>query len=487
GRGVSGLELEADSVLRGEDGYAVVGRDARGRPIPGALVPVREPRPGRDVHLTLDLGLQEIAEEALQEAIDEHGAGGGDLIFADPRTGDLLAAASVRREGGLHWQGVTEPYEPGSTMKPFIMAALLDRGRAALTDSVFAEDGYYRTGRREIRDVHGYGWLTAGEVLRYSSNVGMVKLAERLEPGEQYATLRDFGFGTPTGVSYPSESGGRLARPDAWSGYSQASLAMGYEVSVTPLQMTMAYGALANGGRLMEPRLIREVRDPAGRPVLRADPRPIRRVVSAATARAVAEALADVVREGTGHRAGLGEFLVAGKTGTARMFEDGRYRTDAYTASFAGFFPARSPQLVFLVKLDRGSEYGGSVAAPVTRATLAAALAARATPLDRRAVAHRFPDPDPAVDGTGAREWLPPSGGPFVFRVAAGPPGRSADPAAPVPEVRGENVRDAAARLHASGFRVRVEGSGSVRATEPAGGTLLSAGSVVRVRLGRGP
>jgi cell division protein FtsI (penicillin-binding protein 3) len=486
GDGLSGLELESDSLLRGEDGYAVVGRDARGEPIPGALVPVREPRSGHDVYLSLDLGLQEIAEEALRAAIDEHDAAGGDLIFADPRTGDLLAAASVRREGGRHWQGVTEPYEPGSTMKPFVMAALLDRDRAALSDSIFTEEGYYRIGRREIRDVHGYGWLTAGEVLRYSSNIGMVKLAGRLAPEEQFATLRDFGFGTPTGVPYPSESGGRLARPDAWSGYSQASMAMGYEISVTPLQMTMAYGALANGGRLMEPRVIREVRSPEGKTVFRGDPRPIRRVVSAATAEAVAGVLADVVREGTGRRADLGEFVVAGKTGTARMFEDGRYRTDAYTASFAGFFPARSPQLVFLVKLDRGSEYGGSVAAPVTRATLAAALAARATPLDRRAVATPFPDPVPPVELEGTGEWLPPSRGPFVFRLAAGPPGRSRDVASPVPEVRGENVRDAAARLHASGFRVQVDGSGPVRSTEPAAGTLLPPGAVVRVTLERG-
>ena len=488
GRALGGLELELDSLLRGEDGYAVLERDARGTPIPGALLPVRKPRAGSDVYLTIDLGLQEIAEEALGEAVKQNGATGGDLIFADPRTGEVLAAASVRMTGSRHWRGVTDPYEPGSTMKPFVLAALLDRGLVTLSDSVFAEQGHYRMGSRTISDVHGYGWLTAGEVLRYSSNIGMVKLTRRLEPSAQYAALRDFGFGTATGVGYPSESGGRLNRPDQWSGYSQASLAMGYEISVTPLQMTMAYGALANGGRLMEPRLVREVRGPGARLIRRFPPRQIRRALSPATAAAVSGALADVVEEGTGRRAGMGQFRVAGKTGTARLFENGQYRRDAYTASFAGFFPAQDPQLVFLVKLDRGRDYGGSVAAPVTRATLAAALAARATPLDRRAVAMSFRGPStPGVDRSST--WVAPERVPYVFRpgvgVAGAPPVLSAEQV--VPDVRGHSARDAAAQLHAAGFRVRLEGVGEVRRAEPVGGSMAERGSVVHLTLERSP
>jgi cell division protein FtsI (penicillin-binding protein 3) len=484
GRPQGGVELELDTLLSGTDGYAVVRRDARGEPIPGALMPVEDPRPGHDVYLTLDLELQAIAEEALHAAMTEHEARGGDLIFADPRTGEVLAAASLGRGGGRHWRGVTDPYEPGSTMKPFIMAALLEEGRASLTDSVFTERGYLRMGRREIRDVHGYEWLTAAEVLRYSSNVGMVKLAARLEPVEQFGALRSFGFGTPTGVPYPSESGGRLLRPESWSGYSQASLAMGYEVSVTPLQMTMAYGALANGGRLMEPRLVREIRSPGGKSVYVSEARRVRQAIDPTTASAVADVLADVVEEGTGQRAGLGEFRVAGKTGTARMFEAGGYRRDAYTASFAGFFPAREPQLVFLVKLDGGSEYGGSVAAPVTRATLAAALAARATPLDRRAVAIPVPDPAPEPARPDPARRLAPAPGPFVFRLESGPPRPARSPAArAVPDVRGESARDAAAVLHAAGFRVHLDGVGRVHAMEPERGALAKAGTVVRLEL----
>ena len=485
GRALSGVELEADSLLSGEAGYAVVRRDAAGQPIPGALIPVREPRPGHDVYLTLDLGLQEIAEGALRSAIEEHDAAGGDLIFADPRTGEILAAASVRERGSRHWRSVTDPYEPGSTIKPFVMAALLDHRLVSMEDSVYAENGYFRQGRREIRDVHGYEWLTAAEVLRYSSNIGMVKLAERLSPDAHYATLRDFGFGTPTGVRYPSESGGRLSRPESWSGYTQASLAMGYEVSVTPLQMTMAYGALANGGRLLEPRLIRQVRRTDGTVLWDHEPRVIRRAISSETAGMVAELLSDAVEEGTGRRAGLGEFRVAGKTGTARMFENGAYRSDAYTASFAGFFPARDPQLVFLVKLDRGSEYGGSVAAPVTRATLTAALAARATPLDRGAVATAVPDPAPE-DPAPEAGWLPPAPGPFYFRVDAGAPRRAPEPARRrIPDVRGRPARDAVAALHAAGFQVQIDGIGRVRSMAPRPGGVAERGHTVTLTLGR--
>ncbi len=492
GRALSGLEYGLDEVLRGSDGYAVVRRDGRGDPIPGALLTVVEPRPGNDVHLTLDLGLQAIAEQALAGAIAEQNAAGGDLIYADPRSGEVLAAAS-RRDGRVqHWRGVTDPYEPGSTLKPFVLAALLERGLATLEDTVFAERGWMQRGRRTIRDVTSHGWLTVAEVLQLSSNVGMVKLSERLDWHAHYEVLRDFGFGTPTGVAYPSESGGRLTRPDGWSAYSQASLAMGYEISVTPLQMTMAYGALANGGRLLEPRLVREVRSQEGRLVERWGPSEVRRPVRTETAAMVAGVLADAVQDGTGRQARFGDFGVAGKTGTARAFEHGRYRHDAYTASFAGFFPARDPQMVFLVKLDRGGQYGGAVAAPLTRTTLAAAMAARATPLDRRAVALSIPDP--GTDGSAGWDmdaarpgpWLPPAPGPFVFQLAAGAPEEAVvvSERVPLPNVVGSSAREAAAELHAAGYRVVLDGVGTVRSMVPRAGSAAERGTLVRLTLG---
>lgn len=492
GRGVGGLELEFDSLLSGRPGAAVVRRDGRGVPIPGAMLSVAEPVPGHDLYLTIDYDLQEIAEDVLREAVRRSGAAGGELLLVDPRTGEILAAASRRARGQAGWRAATEPYEPGSTLKPFFVAALLAEGRARLDDRVYAEQGVYQHGGRTVRDVHGYGWLTVREALRHSSNIVMVKLSERLDPGTQYRYLRDFGFGTPTGVTYPSESSGVLRRPRAWSRYSQASLAIGYEISVTPLQMAMAYGALANGGVLMEPRLVREVRSRDGEVLRRYPPRAVRRVVSPEVAEALAEALVEVVTEGTGREAALGSFRVAGKTGTARVFQAGEYRSGAYTASFAGFFPADDPQLVFLAKLDepQGEYYGGVAAAPVIRVMLAGTLAAWNTPLDRQAIA--APPPRPSASGRAVATAEPDMeegrrsgvGGPFIFALNAGPPRPFQLPAPAerkVPGVVGLSLRDAIRRLHAAGFRVSVSGTGPVRETVPQAGTTLAVGSVVHV------
>ncbi len=503
GRAQGGLELEFDSLLAGRPGEAVARRDVLGRVIPGSMFTVQEPVPGHDVVLTIDYALQEIADDALRRAVEETEAAGGDLVLADPQTGEILAAATVRREGARSWLAVTEPYEPGSTIKPFVAAALLNEGRLTMSDSVYAENGRYVSGGRTITDVHGYGWLTLRDALRYSSNIAMAKVAGRLEPAEQYAYLRDFGFGTPTGVLYPSEASGLLRRPERWSRYSQSSLAMGYEVSVTPLQMVLAYGALANGGVLMEPRLVREVRTRGGRTVVRFAPQPVRRVVREEVAREISEALVDVVEAGTGRAAGLGPFQVAGKTGTARQVRDGRYESGSYTASFAGFFPADDPQFSFLVRLDRpkGTYYGGLAAAPVMRATLAAALAARETALDRRAVAAavvrgdaaeekstspRRGRPDGVADATPATRAAPPPTGPFIFALNAAPPrrldGMIAAATREVPKVAGLALRDAVLRLHEAGFRVVVEGSGPAAETVPKAGEKVAPGAVVRLR-----
>ena len=288
GRADSGLELELDSVLAGQAGLAVVRRDGRGQPIPGALLDAVQPVPGTDVYLTIDAGLQEIVEQAVRSAVDSTSAAGGDMILADPRTGEILAAATVRPEGPAQWRAVTDTYEPGSTFKPFFVATLLAEGRATLDDRVFAENGRAVIDGRTVQDVEKLGWITLRDGLRQSSNICMVKFSSRVAPGDQFRYLRAFGFGSPTGVRFPSESPGVLRRPAAWSRYSQGSLAIGYEVGVTPLQMAMAYGAIANGGLLMEPRLVRDVRARDGRVLVSFGPRVVRRAVPAGWPRSCA-------------------------------------------------------------------------------------------------------------------------------------------------------------------------------------------------------
>ena len=480
GVALGGLELEFDSVLSGRAGRAVVRRDSRGRTLPGAMLRAIEPVPGRDVYLTIDFDLQEIAETALAEAVLGNEARGGELVMADPRTGEILAAVSRGADGrARNWSGVTVPYEPGSTIKPFTVAALLALGRATMADSVFGENGEYE--RLKLTDTHAHEWITLADALRESSNIGVAKLAERMERNEQYLALRGFGFGSPTGVSYPSESGGRLPRTGQWSWTSPSRLSIGYEIAVTPLQMAMAYGALANGGTLLEPRLVREVRSRDGRTGQQFEPRVVRRVIPEQVADQIRSVLVDAVEVGTGREAALATFRVAGKTGTARIAENGRYRPGAYTASFAGFFPADDPQLVFIVKLDepRGEYYGGRAAAPVTRATLEAALATRNTPIDRSAIA-RTPQTAAVTSPPRSR-----STGSGVVRLAARSQETVARAEAPamriIPDVSGMTMRDAVRRLHEAGFRLHVEGTGRVARTVPGASSEAEQGSVIRL------
>jgi len=494
GRGRSGLELVLDSLLQGAPGAALTRRDARGQTYRIPDGEVRQPQPGDDVELTIDAELQRIAEDALDRALKETGASGGDVIMEDPATGELLAVASRRMGDPLSVPAFTDPYEPGSTLKPFLLASLLSEGRVRLGEKIDTEDGVWHADGRTIRDVHGEDSLSVADVIRFSSNIGAAKLSARLSPGMQYHFLRDFGFGVPTGVEYPAESSGLLRKPDDWSGFSQASLAMGYEVSVTSLQLVMAYGALANGGVLMRPYLVREVRSPEGGVLYRRRPQPIRRVIDPKVAREVTRVLATVVESGTGSRARMATLPVAGKTGTARVALGEGYERGRYSASFVGYTPVDDPKLVVLTKLDdpQGSYFGGSTAAPVSRAMLQAALATRGVTLPAGRLAHVAPTSgrpmwggDPASARVRATDEAS-GGGPFVFAVNASPDPWPAeregeDGRRVLPDLRGLPVRSAVARLHELGLRVALQATGTVETQSPGPGARVSAGATIRL------
>ena len=479
GHGASGLERALDSLLAGQPGSAVMLRDQGGHTYPSPSRPAVDPRPGADVFLTLDAQLEEIAQHALAAAVDSVHATGGDIVIIQPATGEILAMASVRRTAG-EGGGFGDTFEPGSTAKVFTAAALLRDGKATPEDKVYVEHGAYRLNGRVIHDVHPSDTLTLAGILRVSSNIGMAKLGARLSPAEQFVALRDFGFGTPTGVELAGESPGRLRNPRAWTAESPASLAMGYELAVSPLQLAAAYGVLANRGVLLEPTLVRSVRDRDGNAVFTARPRPVRQVVNATVASELTQMLRGVVEEGTGRAAALGTYQVAGKTGTARRAIGGRYLPGHYWASFVGIFPAQDPQLVLVVKLDdpQGAYFAGSTAAPVVRTILEAALATPGVALDRgRLVRRRLADTSGAPAAAEAAPgtsvvvpWpMPPEGGDTAAPV-------------PVPDVAGSDLRAAARALHRSGFEVRVEGWGRVTGTTPAAGTPARPGRVVVVR-----
>ena len=482
GVGRGGVEGRYEDHLRGIAGEEIQARDVARNPIPGQSILVKPPVPGGDVVLTIDRDLQTFAHEALRDAVEEYGAEGGNLLITDPKTGEIWAMSSIHGDETGNLSAVNAPYEPGSTLKPFTVAAILGHRVASLSDSVDGEDGYWLAGGRPMRDVHAEGMMTLEDALRESSNIGIAKFAEGLTPGQQYEMLRDFGFGSRTGIELGPEAPGSLPRPSRWSRTSPSRLAIGYEIAVTPVQMAMAYGALANGGKLMQPRLVKELRDPEGGTVYRSEPRVVRQVIPASLARKLSEVLVTVVDDGTGTQAQLAGFDVAGKSGTSRAYGANGY-ADGHYSSFVCFFPADDPQFLIFVKLDRpeGAYYGGATAAPVTRAIMEAVIAAHQAPVDWGALAsqdRRQPRKHPLPGAQLASSTLSPSPTVRTPRTPSQP-----ETGAGVPDVSGLSPRLAVRRLHAHGFRVLLDAYGVVIGTDPPAHTPLTPGDTVRLRV----
>ena len=476
GYGASGLEKTLDSLLAGRPGSAVVLKDRAGREYESPARVIAQPVAGHDVVLTLDAELQEIAQRALDDALRRMDADGGDVVMLDPATGEVLAIASRQRDGTARPSAFIDTFEPGSVAKIFAAAALLSLKRVRPGEHVSGEDGTYRLPGRTITDEDPQPTLTLADAIRVSSNIAIVKFAARLTPAEQYGMLRDFGFGALTGIEFPGEAAGRLRPPSEWTRPSAASLAIGYELSVTPIQVAAAYAALANGGLLLQPTLIREVRSPEGRVLYRHEPEPVRRAVSPAIAAALRDLLRGVVEHGTGSEAALTTFPVAAKTGTARRVVNGHYAPGQYTASFAALFPADKPQLVLVVKIDnphKGSYFAAQTAAPVTRSMLEQALAARTVALDRARLSTAAP-PTAAVP-------LEDDGGvvPYVVPWPYRPDSAAVRRRQAVPDVTGLRLREAVRALHRRGFRVALKGWGTAEHTWPAAGDSATLGATV--------
>lgn len=481
GDGVEGVELEFDEILSGDPTVYLVQQDARhGRLRQLIRAPERRPR---DVVLTIDLVLQHLAERELDRAMRETGAHAATALLMNPSTGQVLALANrPAADLNRYAEATTEQrinralvhfYEPGSTFKFVPMSAALEAGKIGNHQRVFCENGYYNTGKRVIHDVVPHGMLTPRQILEKSSNIGMVKIVSRLKERELYETIRNFGFGARTGIELPGESPGRIAGIESWSGFTRASLSFGQEIGVTALQMCSAMAAVANDGVLVPPRVVLGTRDHDDSFQGFDAPKP-RRVVSSRTATAVREMLESVVATGTGTRASLQRYRLAGKSGTAqKAMPGGGYSETEYIASFGGFGPLSDPQLAALVVLDSprgGRHQGGAVAAPVFGRIMDEALTYLHVPGDAD------PRHDPHLRQASVETKT--AGPPAANRstVAAGTPGR-------VPDVRGMSLRRAAATLAAHGFHARVEGHGVVTRQQPGPGSPLATGQTCLLRL----
>ncbi len=376
GRGQAGLEAFYDRTLRGVPSVYHVLRDGKRSPTPLDLRLETPGRPGQSLVISLDCRIQQVVEQELAATVATTGARGASAVVMDPATGELLALGSVpsydpgaiaqSAPSARHNQAVEDALEPGSTFKPFIVAAAVTAGVLNPFEMVDCSGGGVQIANAFIRDHARYGLLPVREVLAKSSNAGAIRIAYRVDPDRLDEMIRSFGFGQPTGVGLPAETRGIYHGPRFWSALSRAGLALGQEISVTSLQLAQGYAAIANGGVLVHPRLVLDTRDRDGRSVAPAQPLPGARVVPAALANQIATMLEAVVEEGTGKTAAVPGYIVAGKTGTAQRASRGSYTAGRHVAWFAGFFPMPDPKVVMVVCVDEPvSDYwAADVAAP---------------------------------------------------------------------------------------------------------------------------
>lgn len=481
GHGLEGVELAYDKLLAGEPGLALVERDALGREVTAQPTILKPPRPGQGFVLTLDATIQYIAERELEAAWRQTRAESAMAVVMDPRTGELLALAirptfnpnTYQAATPAAWRNraITDPFEPGSIFKVILAAAALEEGVVHRDDRFYGEQGVITVANRVIHDWKKYGWLTFEEVLQFSSNVGAIKVGLTLGPERYYRHMDAFGFGHLTGSGLPGESRGRLRPPGRWSGLSLASMSIGQEVSVTALQMVAAVSAVANGGRLLVPRIVRAVVDPEGRQVKRFEPTVTRQVLSPETSRVLTEILTQVVADGTGRKAAIEGYRVAGKTGTAQKLDPVArvYSRKPGVLTFVGFVPADDPRLVMLVLLDEPKTvvWGSEAAAPVFAAIGRQVLRHLGIPPSDR-------PPLALVRGPTAE----------VVPVAyAGPPGEGQEETRPMPDLVGRGLRQALTVLAPYDVELKVSGKGFVVRQTPAPGEPLAPGTLCRLTL----
>lgn len=386
--GLEGIELKYDSTILGNTGYIITERDALGRNVDVINTVIKDSAPGKNIILTLDKTIQFIAEKELAKAVTESKAKNGMALVMESDTGKILAMAnyptfnpnaySRYSLAQLRNHVVTDSFEPGSTFKVFTIASAIDSGTVKTTDVYNCENGTYRIADRTIHDDHPQSRLTVSEIIKYSSNIGSAKIGFKMGESTLSSYLRNFGFGTRTGIDLPGEATGSLKRH--WYGIDLAAISFGQGVSLSTIQLVSALSAVANGGNLMRPYLVDQILDDSGKVVQKFEPQIVRRVISPETAQKVTKMMETVTGDGgTGTKAALEGFRVAGKTGTAQKVDPvtHTYSPSKRIGSFVGFVPADKPKLTIAVIIDepQGVKYGGVVAAPAFRAIAQNSLA----------------------------------------------------------------------------------------------------------------
>lgn len=484
--GLEGLEKKYDNHLKGTPEKLVWTRDAKGKRLyPRVEHPVARQEEPSNLILTIDSRLQHLVETQLREAVRLKEAKGGIAVVMDPQTGEILAMANapgfdpntlLSPDKGRN-RIVTDCFDPGSTFKPFLAAAALEAGAVRETDRFHCENGTYVVADRTFHEANRkrYGTLTFPEILKYSSNIGCVKIAEKLGKERFHDYITRFGFGSRTGIDLPGESPGLLRPVRNWTRVDASTIAFGQGVSVTAIQLATALSAIANRGVLMKPYVVRAIVDRQGEAIRRFSPSVVRRVVSPETAGRLSAILTDVVEaaDGTGKNARIVNVAVAGKTGTAQKFDFSRraYSSERVRTSFMGFFPANAPRFVILVSLDepQRDKWGGVAAAPVFRNIGEQILNCIQTHIRRTpAFPHEgFPESQVRVRLVSASPVSLPGQGDCRIETDG----------ASMPDFRGMTIREALKQANTRGIALTVAGSGWAVQQDPRPGVPLSEGT----------
>ncbi len=487
GQGLSGLELQYDKLARGEAVELSFYRDALGHPIFDSPLALKAPEPGAQLELAIDSSIQSLAETELAAEVVQSGAKRGSAIVLDPFTGEVIAMANVSAGGAdvhdrLHNPAVEDAFEPGSTMKGILGSIALADHAITLDRQFYCEDGHFTIDRHTIHDHSRHGWLNLGGIIEVSSNIGAAKIALTLGSDRYHEGLRAFGIGSRTGIDLPGEAAGLLSKPSGWREIDLANHGFGQGVAVTPIQLAVAYAAIANGGNIIRPYVVRSAYDAEGRAILTHTPQVMHRAIAPDIAHQMNILLRSVVMSdgGTAAKARVDGFIVAGKTGTAQMVnpENGTYYQNRHVSSFVGFLPADDPRLLILVVLyDVGHEhFGGLIAAPVFSEIAQGAvrdlnITAPNQPYDTAGV---IPTPDFGIDSAGGN-----SDGKSAAAASA-----EVDDYIPVltgskltratPNFAGLSLRRAMELARVSRVNVDVHGGGYVVAQEPDAGAPLN-------------
>jgi cell division protein FtsI (penicillin-binding protein 3) len=365
--GIEGLELQLNSVLSGESGFVMYQKDPTGEIFPYHNYPEKDPKPGNDVYLTIDLNLQSILYAKLKECLVDENARHASGVIVDPKTGEILALANVGKQNDKRNHAVCDEFEPGSTFKLITLTyALLDGYKE--DDVIDTEGGKYKIHGHTIHDYRNYGTVTFEQAIAHSSNVAMVKISKTFDRQDYFLLMRDFGLGQVTGIELPGEVRGKIPSSENINDVEFATLVFGQGLTVNLLQLAFMYQVIANDGVLVKPSIVYEIRE-RGKTLYQANTLRIRRVIDAETADRVTSVLCSVVQEGSGTEAAIDGLSIAGKTGTAQKAVNGAYSNTSITTTFVGFFPSDSPDYLIAIMFDEPKQgmWASTIAAPVFR------------------------------------------------------------------------------------------------------------------------